>query len=106
MIEQKYFFGRKSKACLEQCHPDLRRIHELAIKSIPVDYGIHEAHRDRETQLAYFLDGKSRLDPRKPEHRKKSKHLRLPAEATDFHSSEKGTTWHRPTLSFIAGYLM
>ena len=108
-------FGKRSKEQLVTVHKDLKLIHETAIKTIPVDYGIHQGARSYQDQLKYFLNGKSKLDPRISEKLQKAKHVvgdgvRDKAEATDIHISAKhqGTslTWNEEHLTFVAGYLI
>ena len=103
-------FGQRSNTELSGCHRDMQLIHRTAIKSIPVDYTVIEGKRSDEKQLEYFLAGKSRIDPRNPELKKKGKHLREPSEATDImiaesHNGEK-LSWNPIHFSFVAGYLI
>lgn len=51
-------FSKKSRAMLEQVHPDLQLIMEEAIKII--DFSITEGARTKEKQLEYFKAGKSK----------------------------------------------
>lgn len=68
-------FGKSSQERIETCHPDLRLILREAIAVSPVDFGISEGVRSVDKQLQYYLDGKSRIDPRIPAQAKKAKHL-------------------------------
>ncbi len=103
-------FGQSSSGNLSTCHRDLQKIHRTAIKNIPVDYSIHEGHRTFSKQLEYFLDGKSRIDPRVESLKEKGKHLKNPSEATDMHIAEnhlgKSLAWDNIHLAFVAGYLI
>lgn len=108
-------FGTKSKEQIATLHKDLQLIHFTAIQMIRTDYGVHQGARTFEQQLEYFLDGKSKLDPRKPGVLKSAKHVVAPgmrdkAEASDFHISEKHNnetlTWNKDHLIHVAGYLM
>ena len=51
-------FSKKSRAMLEQVHPDLQKVMEEAIKII--DFSITEGARTKEKQLEYFKAGKSK----------------------------------------------
>lgn len=108
-------FGKKSNDELNTTHPDMQLIHKTAIKNIHVDYGIHQGGRSFEQQLEYFLNKKSKLDPRIPSKLLSAKHvikegLRDKAEATDIHISEKykdeNLAWNKDHLIYVAGYLM
>jgi peptidoglycan L-alanyl-D-glutamate endopeptidase CwlK len=63
-----YNFGKRSRARLDTCHPDLVKVLETVIKVY--DFSIIEGLRTAETQAQYFKDGKSQLDGVK----RKSKH--------------------------------
>ena len=106
-METNHRFSTTSKRNLEQCHRDLKKIHEEAIKYCPVDYGINQGHRTYDKQLEYFLEGKSSIDPRTGA---RSKHMEFPSEATDIHVAESHAgdklTWDKMHLTFIAGYLI
>ena len=65
-------------------HKDAQLIIDWALKLIRVDFGISQTFRTYQKQLEYYLDGKSRLDPRRPDHSEKAKHMKRPAEAWDF----------------------
>lgn len=107
-------FGKTSLKHIAQSHPDLQIIHQVAIKSIRVDYGIHDSARSIELQLKYFLEGSSQLDPRVPEQLKKSKHVVRPdmplALANDIHVAEsyqgKNLIWDSIHLTYVAAYLV
>lgn len=68
-------FSNLSKQRLEQCHPDLQRVLNEAIKR--VDFTVLCGHRDKEEQEEAYATGKSRL--RWPN----SKHNSLPSTAVD-----------------------
>lgn len=51
-------FSKKSRAMLEQVHPDLQKVMEEAIKII--DFSITEGARTKEKQIEYFKTGKSK----------------------------------------------
>lgn len=53
-------FGRTSMERLNTCHPDLVLIAKEAIAIM--DFSIIEGARSAETQMKYFLDGKSTKD--------------------------------------------
>jgi len=77
-------FGKRSKEKLALVHPDLKMIHEFVIEFF--DHSVYESLRTDEKQLEYFLEGKSKLDPRDPKKRKSAKHLKQSdgyAHATD-----------------------
>lgn len=113
-MKKNYEFGMVSRREIETLHPDYKLIHETAIKTIPVDYGVHDGGRTFDLQLEYFLNRKSRLDPRKPGVLAKAKHViyegRKKAEASDVHVSgnHKGEslTWNKDHLIFVAAYLI
>lgn len=113
-MKAPYVFGRSSQGEIDTLHPDYKLIHKTAIKTIPVDYGVHNGGRTFSLQLEYFLGGKSRLDPRKPGVLEKAKHViyegREKAEASDIHVSGKhkgeSLTWNKDHLIFVAAYLI
>ena len=51
-------FSKKSRAMLEQVHPDLQKVMEEAIKII--DFSITEGARTKEQQAKYVKEGKSK----------------------------------------------
>ena len=102
-------FSDRSQARLDTCHPDLITVFEEAIKTSLVDFGISEGQRSAETQLKYFLDGKSRIDPRIPELKKKGKHLRTPSEAVDIYAfvpGRKDLSFDKIHLAYLGGHIM
>lgn len=104
-----HFFGQRSKDCLDTCHVDLQLIAYVSINKCVVDFGIHEGHRSEDKQLEYFLNGKSKIDPRIPESKKRGKHLSTPSMAFDFHIAEsykgKKLTWDKTHLTYVAAYM-
>lgn len=79
-------FSDKSRKQLDTIHPDLRLIHERVISKYNFDHTILEGLRSDEMQLKYFLEGKSKIDPRDPDQHKKAMHLIKPdgwSHATD-----------------------
>lgn len=55
-----YNFGRRSRARLDTCHPDLILIMEEVIKVY--DFSVLEGLRTAEKQMEYFETGRSQLD--------------------------------------------
>ena len=51
-------FSKKSKALLEQCHPDLQQVLNEAIKIF--DFSVTEGARTKEQQAKYVKEGKSK----------------------------------------------
>lgn len=51
-------FSKKSKALLEQCHPDLQKVMNEAIKIF--DFSVTEGARTKEQQAKYVKEGKSK----------------------------------------------
>ena len=106
MINSGNVFGVRSEFHLSQMHEDLQLILRESIKSCPVDFGVHESHRSFEKQLEYFLDGKSKIDPRTG---RKSKHMIWPSHAADIHVSEshkgKSLTWDQVHLAAAASWI-
>ena len=102
-------FGERSKKVLETVHPDLRAIHNYVIQFF--DHSVYEGLRTDEKQLEYFLEGKSKLNPRIKTSRKKAKHLKQEdgfSHATDsapypisFERKEKA----RARFYMYAGYM-
>lgn len=109
-----FVFGARSKAELATCHKDLQLIHNTAIKTIRIDYGIHEGGRGFKDQLDYFLNGKSKIDPRKPGSLEHAKHViyqhRSKSLATDIHIASryngKALTWQKESLIYVCSYLI
>ena len=70
-----FSFGKKSRERLETCAPELRLIMQTAITRSSVDFGISQGARTYEKQLDYFTQGKSKLDPRRPESLARAMHV-------------------------------
>ena len=51
-------FSKKSKAMLDQCHPDLQQVMNEAIKIF--DFSVTEGARTKEQQAKYVKEGKSK----------------------------------------------
>ena len=68
-------FGKKSLACLDTLHPQLKMIYRIAIKI--VDFSIIEGHRSNERQQELYLAGKSQSASGQ------SKHNLMPSWAGD-----------------------
>ena len=103
-----FTFSTRSEDKIAKAHKDLQLILYEAIKDSDVDFGIAETLRSYEDQLKYFLEGKSKLDPRIEEKCKKAKHLRDPAEAADIYVHVKGKpelTYDIKHLCFLAGVI-
>ena len=100
-----FVFGDRSKKNLSTCHEDLQVIHQEAIKTSTVDYGISEGHRSLERQKKLFDEGKSRIDGIS----RKGKHNHLPSQATDVYAYVKGRknlAFDKVHLAYIAGHIM
>lgn len=104
-----YIFGKVSQENLSEIHPDLKLIMDEALKVSDIDFGIHEGSRTIEKQLDYFLQGKSKLDPRRSGVLAHAKHVifdaREKAEAIDLHIASKENAWDREHLCFVAGVI-
>lgn len=70
-----YKYGKKSKAKLETCHPDLQDIFNELVKVM--DVTILEGHRGQILQDLYFSQGKSKVKWPNGKHNKK------PSKAVD-----------------------
>lgn len=68
-------FSARSKANLDTCHHDLKRVLEAAIKR--TDFTVICGHRTRANQEIAFREGRSKL--RYPD----SKHNKIPSRAVD-----------------------
>ena len=51
-------FSKKSRSMLEQCHPDIQKVMEEAIKIF--DFSVTEGSRTKEQQAKYVKEGKSK----------------------------------------------
>lgn len=69
------YFGAKSEGRLNTCHPDMIMIARTVIARSRIDFSITQGARPFEQQLNYFLAGKSKLDPRRPEHLARAMHV-------------------------------
>jgi peptidoglycan L-alanyl-D-glutamate endopeptidase CwlK len=78
-------------------------VFNTAIKTVRVDFGVAEGHRDVATQLKYFRLGKSRVDGMKI----KGKHNYLPSQAIDFYGYVNGgTSYSTAVMCYLAAYFM
>lgn len=106
-------FGQKSLGKLNTVHADLRLIALTVIERSKVDFSIIEGARAFETQLHYFLEGKSKLDPRRTDHFKRAMHVtseeRPKAMAIDIgiyhqnYETRKDIIWDQVHLAYVAG---
>jgi len=99
--------GERSMIRLETCHVDLITLGVYVSERSPVDFGIMEGARSDEKQLEYFLTGKSMIDPRNPELRKKGKHLYTPSRAFDFYVYIRGRrdlAYDQVHMAFLGGF--
>jgi len=109
-----YYFGTRSKDSLKNVHRDLVLVHKEAIKTIRVDYGIHDGARTWNEQLKHFEEGTSKLDPRIPKMLSSAKHVLTLygplALATDIHVASrfrgKSLAWDALHLTYIVAYLI
>ena len=103
-----YTFGARSSKILATCHPDLIKIHELAITRTRVDYGMSEGHRSLERQKALYDQGKSQIDGI----RKKGKHNYKPSLAGDIYiyhpdpAMRKKLAYDKGSMCYVAGIIM
>ncbi|MDX5586542.1 MAG: hypothetical protein QNK20_16770 [Aureibaculum sp.] len=113
-------FSDKSYKVLLTLHPDLQKIMILSLQRSCVDFGLHEGARTVPVQQAYYMQGKSSINPANYEDyrdlAKVAKHIVLPdvvefskSRAVDLHSSEsyngKSLAWDTNHLSYIAGII-
>ena len=70
-------FGKQSQKKLDECHPDIQRVLNRAIKII--DFSVICGQRSVEDQQIAFREGRSELDGIT----KKSKHNYVPSKAAD-----------------------
>ena len=107
--------GARSLDKLNTCHGDLIAVIMLASARSTVDFGIAEGARLFDLQLEYFLQGKSKLDPRNPESLARAMHVvtdeRPVAMAVDLYGyhpdyeTRKKMAYDMPTLAYIAGVI-
>jgi len=114
-MRAKHSYGASSSLKLATCHDDLIKIMELAIATSSVDFGISQGERTFEQQLEYFMQGKSKLDPRSEFSLKNAKHVtggesgREKAEAVDIYAYHpryevrKKIAYDVGSLCYIAG---
>lgn len=99
---------------LRELHPDLQKIHLLAIKRTKVDYSIIEGHRTMTRQRELYAIGRTKYRNRRTVTNadgvdKKSKHQTEPSIASDImvYSSNSAfkhkTAWDEKHLSYLAG---
>lgn len=110
-------FGQASIDKINTCHQDLQLIAKLAIKRSRIDFGISQGERTIEQQLEYFMQGKSKLDPRNPKLLKGAKHVtgmgtgRKLSEAFDIYIYHPDPELRRklaydvPSLAYVAGVI-
>lgn len=111
-----YQFGERSEGCLQTCHPDLRLIHYIGLKTCRVDYGITEGARTAERQQELFDKGRSRVNPSRYTAKElitKGKHIvnehREESHATDMIAvvpKRKDLIYDEVHLAYIAGHLV
>lgn len=74
---KSYSFGKRSLRCLSECHPDLQKVANHAIKHGGMDFAVYCGHRNEADQNRAKAEGKSRLSfPH-------SKHNKFPSHAFD-----------------------
>lgn len=61
-LTQQYRLGRKSRAEMEQMHPDLIRVIEFAIQITGQDFTVFDGFRSAADQYALYQRGASQLD--------------------------------------------
>jgi peptidoglycan L-alanyl-D-glutamate endopeptidase CwlK len=95
-------FGKTSAAKLAECHADLLRVFNEAIKDTPVDFGISWSVRGRADQDAFKAEGKSKAAFGR------SPHNFRPALAVDIFPIVNGTAlWtDGPELRKCADHIM
>jgi peptidoglycan L-alanyl-D-glutamate endopeptidase CwlK len=79
-----------------------------SIKCSQVDFGLSGGGRTYEEQLQYYLDGKSKLDPRDPEKLKRAMHLKNPSMAGDIYiyvKDKKELQYNLNHLCYVAGII-
>ena len=101
-------FSKKSKEMLKQCHPDIQKVMNEAIKYI--DFSIVEGARTEEQQLRYFMEGKSKTMNSKHllEYSKEYKHNYANAiDIIPYFFSEPHLDWNdREEFCILAGYIL
>ncbi len=103
-----YSFGKSSSDKLQTCHPDLIRIHNLAISRSRIDFGISEGHRSLARQKLLFDQGRSKIDGIN----KIGKHNHKPSMATDIYiyhpelEIRQKLAYDLGSLCYVAGLIM
>ena len=111
----KHKLGARSLRKLNTCHVDLVAVIKLASARSSVDFGVSQGARTEEQQLEYFLQGKSKLDPRVPASLARAMHvttderpLAMAVDIYGYHADyevRKKMAYDLPTLSYIAGVI-
>lgn len=102
-----YSFGTTSKKRLEECHQDLQKIMNEAIKRSYIDFSITEGYRSLERQNELYRQGRSKIDGIN----KKGKHNLSPSHAVDIcvyhpnYDTRKKLVYDVGSLCFIAGVI-
>lgn len=55
-------FGKRSRANLDTCHPDLVRLMEKVLSYEVMDFSVIEGHRSPERQQELYRQGRSQID--------------------------------------------
>lgn len=107
-----FTYGNKSKKRLDTCHKDMVLIMEESLTSSPIDFGISQGERSYDEQLGYYLEGKSKIDPRIPSQLARAKHVitkeRPKSKAVDIYvwiPGRKDLAYDREILTFLAGHI-
>jgi len=98
-------YSKTSAARLLTCHFDLQLIFNEVIKKSSQDFGIAQGGRSETEQLKYFLEGKSKIDPRIPSQKAKAMHLKEPSMACDIYAwdeIQKRASWDKKLLTKIS----
>ena len=101
-------FSQKSKIMLEECHPDIQKIMNEAIKYI--DFSVVEGARTEEQQLRYYASGKSKTMNSKhlPEYIKQyKKEYSRAIDIIPYFSTKPHTDWsNREEFCVLAGFIL
>lgn len=101
-------FSNKSKMMLEECHPDLQKVLNEAIKYI--DFTIVEGARTEEQQLKYYMTGKSKTMNSKhlPEYIKEyKKEYSRAVDIIPYFTTTPHNDWNdREEFCILAGYIL
>lgn len=111
--------SNRSKSKLETCHPDLKRLVEVALPYCTIDFGISYGERSQKEQFELYKKGREQrsdkwvlVEPSKKVtnidgYEVKSKHNHSPSLAFDFICYVNGkVTWKEKYYVFVAGYIM